>query len=76
MTYAIAETQGSFDYAKWEDISAETLSAAKRAASRAQGFQGSAVAVAIKHADGSYIPVAVKRDDPINMSAKGSWEEV
>ncbi|AOD16780.1 hypothetical protein ACFOHQ_22230 [Xanthomonas fragariae] len=69
--YYIREAQG-----QWAACNAKTMPAAKRAAVRAQMFQGTDVWV------GSVVgeviePVAIKRHpDALNMSSRGRWVEL
>ncbi|MCD9005207.1 hypothetical protein LDO31_02960 [Luteimonas sp. XNQY3] len=68
--YFIREAQGN-----WTACSAQTIGAAKRAAVRGKIFQGTDAWVG--RAIGSRIePIAVKRADALNMSAKGRWVEL
>ncbi len=76
--FFVAETdaKGSINNpSSWETVAAKSLTAAKRAASRAQMFQGTAVFVG-QLFGGSIKTVAVKRDDAINMALKGTWSNV
>lgn len=68
--YYIREAQGS-----WNVTKAATLAAAKRAAVRAQMFQGTDAWVGVQMGD-SIAPIAVKRADRLNMSVKGAWVEI
>ena len=56
---------------------ATTLASAKRAATSNCCFQGQTLWVEQKSPyNGKLFAVAVKRDDPINMSGRGKWEDV
>lgn len=72
MGYYIREGQA----ANWTKTTATTLADAKRAAVRAQTFQGTDAWVG-QEIDGRVYPVAVRRHrDALNMSARGAWVEM
>lgn len=56
----------------WTKNSAATITGAKRAAGRAQMFQGTDLWVG-QSINGAVVPVAVRRADPINMRAASAW---
>lgn len=68
MTYYIREAQAH----RWTPTRAATLAAAKRAAARAQMFQGTDLWVG-ELIDGAIRPVAVRRADALNMRITGRW---
>jgi uridylate kinase len=75
--YFFAETAANANVSsagQWTPTRSTDLAAAKRAASRAQTFQGTTLYIAVREADGSFRRVAVKRADAINMNRRGSWE--
>lgn len=60
----------------WTATPAKTLTAAKRAASRAQMFQGTDIHVGKQQGD-KIITVASKAHrDALNMAAKGEWQDL
>ena len=67
MSYYIREGQG-----QWNSCDAKTLSAAKRAAVRAQMFQGTDAWVGQRNGD-VIEPIAVKRADAVDMARFGTW---
>ena len=68
--YFIREGQGN-----WTACKAETLGAAKRAAVRAQMFQGTDAWVGLRVGD-MIEPIAVKRAHPLDMSLNGPWVDL
>lgn len=74
--YYITEGSGK----KWEKTGAKTLAGAKRAASRAQTFQGTDLFVAIRHDDAigeKYHIVSKKLHRyALDMAATGGWEDI
>lgn len=79
-TYLIAETDANGyvnNAAIWAECSAKTLTSAKRAASRARAFQGTAAHVAVRAANGEIVLVAVNRPaNAIDMGASRAWRDV
>lgn len=68
--YFISENSGS-----WKKTAAKTLAAAKRAATRAQVFQGTDIWVGEQN-DDEIVTVAKKlHRDALDMNATGSWQE-
>lgn len=68
--YYTREAQGG-----WNVTKAATFASAKRAAVRAQMFQGTDAWVGVQIGD-RIEPVAVKRADRLNMSVRGAWVEI
>lgn len=70
MSYYIREGQG-----QWQACNAQTIGAAKRAAVRAQAFQGTDCWVG-RQAGDTIEPIAVKRADALDMSRSGAWTDI
>ncbi len=68
--YVIAENNGN-----WIKTCATNITAAKRAAARAQMFQGSDIFVGIKSGDDVLVVAKKLHRDALNMSAVGKWED-
>lgn len=60
----------------WKSISAKTLAGARRAASKAQMFQGTDIFVGVQDVDGIRVVSQKLHPDALNMAAKGHWEDV
>ena len=61
----------------WVSTKARTLAGAKRAANRAQTFQGTDLFVGIKRDEFSVDVVAKKlRRDALDMRAAGGWQDI
>lgn len=58
------------------ETNAKTIAAAKRAAARAQVFQGTSLYVLTKNASGQFNTVSAKHPDAINRNIKGSWRDL
>jgi hypothetical protein len=79
-TYLTAETDAT-GYVNnpdlWRECSATTLANAKRAASRARAFQGTAAHVGIRRADGRVVTIAENRPaSAVDMASARQWREV
>ena len=79
-TYLVAETDAT-GYVNnptlWKPCAAATLAAAKRAATRARTFQGTAAHVGVRHADGNVVAVAVNRPaSALDMNAARAWLDI
>lgn len=75
--YAITETTGAIVAATWEPIKAKTLGGAKRAATHAQAFHGTTIAVAQAAPNGGWKPMSIKQPaDKLNMNSKAVWREL
>ena len=59
----------------WEELTAKTLTSAKRAASRAQMFQGTTLHLAVVY-QGDFVRIAVKRADALNMNHRPVWHDI
>ena len=81
-TYYVAETDANATVndansdALWQELPSKTLTAAKRAASRSQMFQGTTLHLAVRTCNGDYIRIAVKRADALNMSYRAVWQDI
>jgi hypothetical protein len=68
--YVIAENNSN-----WSEVKASTLAGAKRAAARAQMFQGSDIYVGVKRGDDVVVVAKKMHRDALNMSAVGRWQD-
>ena len=80
-TYYAAETEATATVndanadCLWEELTAKTLTSAKRAASRAQMFQGTTLHLAVVY-QGDFVRIAVKRADALNMNYRPVWHDI
>ena len=80
-TYYAAETEATATVndansdCLWEELTAKTLTSAKRAASRAQMFQGTTLHLAVVY-QGDFVRIAVKRADALNMNHRPVWHDI
>ena len=80
-TYYAAETEATATVndanadCLWEELTAKTLTSAKRAASRAQMFQGTTLHLAVVF-QGDFVRIAVKRADALNMNHRPVWHDI
>ena len=80
-TYYAAETEATATVndanadCLWEELTAKTLTSAKRAASRAQMFQGTTLHLAVVY-QGDFVRIAVKRADALNMNHLPVWHDI
>ena len=80
-TYYVAETQATATVndanadVLWQELTAKTLTGAKRAASRAQMFQGTTLHLAVVY-QGDFVRIAVKRADALNMDHRPVWQDI
>ena len=80
-TYYAAETEATATVndanadCLWEELTAKTLTSAKRAASRAQMFQGTTLHLAVVY-QGDFVRIAVKRPDALNMNHRPVWHDI
>ena len=78
-TYYVAETDAKAKDNNddlWQELTAKTLTSAKRAASRSQMFQGTSLHIAVRTCNGDYIRIAVKRADALNMNHRPVWQDI
>ena len=81
-TYYVAETDANASVndansdALWQELPSKTMTAAKRAATKAQMFQGTTLHLGVVVAPGDYIRIAVKRADALNMSYRAVWQDI
>jgi hypothetical protein len=81
-TYYVAETQATATVndanadCLWQELTAKTLTGAKRAATRAQEFQGTTLHLGVVVAPGDFVRIAVKRADPLNMNHRPVWQDI
>ena len=81
-TYYVAETQATATVndanadCLWQELTAKTLTGAKRAATRAQMFQGTTLHLAVVYLPGDLVRIAVKRADAFNMNHRPVWQDI
>jgi|TARA_R110001606_G_scaffold141437_1_gene280627 hypothetical protein len=80
-TYYAAETEATATVndanadCLWQELTAKTLTSAKRAASQAQMFQGTTLHLAVVY-QGDFARIAVKRADALNMNHRPVWQNI
>ena len=81
-TYYVAETQATATVndanadCLWQELTAKTLTGAKRAATKAQMFQGTTLHLAVVYLPGDFVRIAVKRADALDMNHRAVWQDI
>ena len=81
-TYYAAETEATATVndanadCLWQELTAKTLTGAKRAATGAQMFQGTTLHLGVVYPPGDFVRIAVKRADALNMNHRPVLQDI